>query len=547
VRDRRRCHPQGLALRSHAIGAAGGAALATFVDRSCTLASLDLADCCGSDGRGRDADRRRAYISLAAAFGTSRSLRTLRLGQWLVDDPVAAALSAALSASRSLTELDLQDCKMDAAALVALAPGVQASPTLQRLVLDNNPFGDPGAVALAAVIARSRSLTDLSAESCCFGDEGLAALSAALGQCGGLRALRLNLGFSACSAGVAALARALAADGCALAALGLRYCRLNDEGAGPLLAALRANRSLTDLRLDACTLISEEASADLGAALAAALQRSASPLRLRRLDVVECGLGDGGAALLAAALPRAGDLRELSLRANGIGGVGAAALASGLSGHRRLACLSLHLNPVGDGGLAALAPALRSCAALRSLDLGHCGLGEPSGAVLAGLLRGGAPALDSLRLEGNELGAAGASALCAALRPSSRLRGLQLSRNFIGPEGAAALTAAVARGWAPAELDLGRCGLGEPAALALVAALGRPQRDRPGPLPLQSLSLAGCFWSAAAAAAVVRALRRVPALRSLDLSQTFPPADHDAQAQVRGARENRTDIIVRLR
>ena len=104
----------------------------------------------------------------------------------------------------------------------------------------------------------------------------------------------------------------------------------------------------------------------------------------------------------------------------------------------RLAELRVAGNALGDGGARALAASPRLAALVattHTLDLSHTDLG-PTG--LRTLLADDRLAtVRVLRLDGNRLGDAGATALAAAKLP--HLRELHLAANEIGDTGAAAL------------------------------------------------------------------------------------------------------------
>jgi len=153
----------------------------------------------------------------------------------------------------------------------------------------------------------------------------------------------------------------------------------------------------------------------------------------------------------------------------------------------------------GDGACArALAAAVRAAPRLQSLRLDHCAIGERGAAALAAALRAGAaPRLARLRLAGNfvasegvrvlteaplpaalrtldlrhnEIGAAGAGAIAAALPRLRRLERLLLSDNDLGGSGARSLAAVLPRMQRLAALHAHRCNLGDAARGELRAA-----------------------------------------------------------------------------
>ncbi len=163
-------------------------------------------------------------------------------------------------------------------------------------------------------------------------------------------------------------------------------------------------------------------------------------LRLGRcvahLELRDSALGDEGAALLASALAACPRLEFLGMPGNGLSAVGAGALLR--EAPPALSTLDLSDNPLGAGGGAALGAALsRSLRRLAVLDLGCCALG-PDGAasVLAALGADGSGhgALTALDLRRNALGAgAGLDALLAALCANTSLVVLNCDDNALGP------------------------------------------------------------------------------------------------------------------
>jgi hypothetical protein len=87
------------------------------------------------------------------------------------------------------------------------------------------------------------------------------------------------------------------------------------------------------------------------------------------LDLYAKGLGDHGAARLAAALETNTSLTELDLRGNGIGAIGARFLAAALDKNRTLATLGLGGNHIGEEGVAYVATALENNSTLTKLSL----------------------------------------------------------------------------------------------------------------------------------------------------------------------------------
>lgn len=214
-----------------------------------------------------------------------------------------------------------------------------------------------------------------------------------------------------------------------------------------------------------------------------------------------------GLAALARGIAASTSLRTLNLERKGISAAGCAALAAALagSGGSALAELLIGQNGLGPEGLAALLSG-SSLAGLQQLDLSACGLEGAAGLepLAAALQEGRLPALTSLRLDGNALGASGAATLAAGLGSAAagELNALHLQRCGLDGEAVGALSEAL-----PAQLACldvsGNGGMGAEGAAALARALaeGRPPR-------LCRLLLCGCGLDDSAIAVLADALAR---------------------------------------
>ena len=171
--------------------------------------------------------------------------------------------------------------------------------------------------------------------------------------------------------------------------------------------------------------------------------------------------------------------------------------------------------------LAALCVGLSRCESLVVLDLSACGLDDGAVATLAEALATNVT-ITALNLSGNEVGDAGAVALCAALLPTSPPAGstssrlppplahLDLSDNAIGPVGAAALGHAVSGAVCLLSLSLSHCPITDDGASALLLPLqpSGPNAARQARPKLVELHLRACglgLRACVALAAVVRA------------------------------------------
>ena len=171
------------------------------------------------------------------------------------------------------------------------------------------------------------------------------------------------------------------------------------------------------------------------------LPRSVTELSV---DVVFCPGADAfvppGLAALTEALHGNEALTGLHMNC-GVGDAGTAVLAAALRSNATLRRLDVHGNNIGDAGCFALADALRCNATLAVLDLGRNKIGDDGAATLAGALRVNA-SLTVLNLHENCIRDAGAAALADALRVNSALKRLDVHYNKLGKDGIAVLTEA---------------------------------------------------------------------------------------------------------
>lgn len=189
---------------------------------------------------------------------------------------------------------------------------------------------------------------------------------------------------------------------------------------------------------------------ELEAGAAGALSKLLSAGRLHALDAATNAFGDEGSRCLAAALPCAPELRELSLKGNGIGQEGGLALGAALcDAGCRLEWLDLTKNDLGDEGAAAVGAALARNRTLTSLSLERTKCGDLTASSLGEALSANAT-LTELDLASefestrpNAIGSAGGVALAAGLSRGVTLTSLSLYQNrTLGPEAGCALAAA---------------------------------------------------------------------------------------------------------
>ncbi|KAL4457528.1 hypothetical protein ABPG75_012393 [Micractinium tetrahymenae] len=298
--------------------------------------------------------------------------------------------------------------------------------------------------------------------------------------------------------GVADLVQRVASNDPTLRSLCLmRGRRFEESDALELCQALASNSVLQELSTG-----SHAVSAAAATAFAEAL---AANTVLESLDVGNSSFGDEGLAALAPGIAASTSLRSLNLERKGISAAGCAALAAALAAGSGggLAELLLGQNSLGPDGLAALLGG-SGLAGLRVLDLSACGLeGGPGLEPLAAAMQESRlPALASLRLDGNELGAGGAAALAAGLGSAGAkaLAALHLQRCGLGSEAVGTLSEALSAQLASLDLSGNACtGAGGAAALAHSLAAGRAPR-------LCRLALCGCGLDDGAIAVLAAAL-----------------------------------------
>lgn len=532
---------------------------------------------------------------LAEAIGGVGSLEVLRLRACALAGAAADALCLALraerrdgSAGRRLAELELANNALDADGGRALARALPALPALRTLDLSYNALGTAGVAALADALASHGTLTslglasnqletdalrslagalrtsvaplaELDVEHNSIGDEALAELLRAVAARGALRQLRLGS-----NAFTADAANTLAAHLVAFPAGPLRSVGLANNAVGgggdALVAALRANTSLTELSLVGTGLTAAHAEA-----LASCAERNrlaqAEEARARRAALVqqakERRAAPGGGAApgssssspsAAATPPPPAEPTELL----------ASSFPHSLSSPREMPTPGEPARgplpgsmPAADGSVAATPAATTGL----SLPLGRCGVGggaaePPSGALgsspgsstLGGspvtllgsartpapravegrLLDDGTPVVRQLRqirllpnaravlLAGAALHDEHMSEIADYVRDNPATATLALAGNELTDDGACALAEALGAS-SVTELDLASNVIEDRGALALAAAIGKGFAPR-------KLSLADNLVSDAGAAALIRAAAALPALSSLDLS-----------------------------
>lgn len=256
---------------------------------------------------------------------------------------------------------------------------------------------------------------------------------------------------------------------------------------------------------------------DGAAALGRELQ-AAPDARVARLMLSNNNLGEAGLRRMLqacpAALPR---LVALSLGVNRIGADGAALLATAAAGGPLSSLRELMLggNPIGPAGGGALAEALRGGQSeLAILQLGRCELRDEGGVALArAMASGGCPRLSILHLNDNQLGAATAGELSAAIcSDKCGLTELWLGGNLLTPDGAAAVAGALSGAVGLRRLWLDHTGADITVVRALASALSS--------CGLEELGLGGNALTDDAADALAVHFGQVTSLRKLWLNET---------------------------
>jgi len=249
----------------------------------------------------------------------------------------------------------------------------------------------------------------------------------------------------------------LEADSAAASELQLSSRMIEDAGVVKLAKGLAKSTHLQVLNLSINHIT------DVGAqALAGVL--AATKLRVLMLERNQ--LSAVGIVALARALPKT--LEKLVLGRNSVGVEGASALASSAV---RLHTLSLGFAQLHAEGGRALASILSK---LIVLDVAGNHLGGAGCAFLSDRLE--ESTLDTLKLESNGIGDAGAKALCTALERCKTLQVLEIRRNSVTDEGAKLLAHALERNQTLRHLDLFDNSITDVGAGALLVAVRKTKQ-----------------------------------------------------------------------
>lgn len=379
-------------------------------------------------------------------------------------------LRAALPPARfALQFVDLSRTSLQPADCALVAALVAACPPLSSLQLDGNAIGDAGCERLVAALAKTPDAVPvhLSVRGCALGFLACGALVSLAYKAP--RLLSLNVSDNAVGPeGGLQLARAARRDGSHVKSVSARGCALRGTGA---LALVKAAVSLERLSFD----LGEADDVDPVATRLALMSALADTLRVQaqhhgaRRDTAPAAAGvlsyltswwaapaPPTTAAVAAPSESVAALKSLSMSVAGLGGVGVAMLADALKGNESLTLLCVTHSNLTDRCAQVLFTALGHHRVLRELDVSHNAIGDFGAQFVADLL--GNPALVSLCLDANRIGAAGATVIASAvLAHAKALATLRLADNPIG-EGVAHLASVVQSASTVQHIDLRRCG-----------------------------------------------------------------------------------------
>ena len=358
-------------------------------------------------------------------------------------------------------------------------------------------------IDLSQALKNNTTLTELLLSGHSVGTEGITALSEALsGPTGNTTLLKLCIGSQQFSdAGASALATHLGTWN-TLQDLDLELKNLSATGVADLGLSLASNTSLTSLALSRNPLTDQGIDQFLhntfiGNTTAAATTPSTTPTtasttttdhqcRLETLSLVETGCGplvlEKCATICCSDEYKDNTLKTLNLNRNADIGNHSASLVllpTLVRGNCRLQELYLSRCDLNDQCLQSFCQGLSTNAKLLKLDLSKNTFGADGAHSLAmafqtqSLLvangRGGAPHLQTLTLNGNDIGSSGAIALANALssvhNATRCVQFLNLQSCRIGAEGAAAVGLHL---HGLIELNVMDCNLGDEGVLQLV-------------------------------------------------------------------------------
>lgn len=167
---------------------------------------------------------------------------------------------------------------------------------------------------------------------------------------------------------------------------------------------------------------------------------------LKQLRFWGCGFGDLGVKFIAEGLRSLPGVKHLEIMDCLVSPKGCEYLASVLQNitQAQLRTLRLDCNNIGSTGAAVLSRGLSFNSCLKTLSLKHCNIEKEGGEAIGVLLATKVTAIETLEMEGNELGNDGIIALCAGLRSNDSLTDIDLSLTKFGGDTNAILALAAA-------------------------------------------------------------------------------------------------------
>lgn len=306
----------------------------------------------------------------------------------------------------------------DGSATIAAEALARAAPTLRHVDLSDIIAARPedeakrALVAIAEGLAEAKELVSIDLSDNALGAKGIRAIGDILSGQTALKSLKLCNNGLAADAGEIIAANLTKVSPTKLRLLHFHNNLLENAGAKALAPIVEASPELEDFRF--------------------------TGLRVHH---------DGAVRISQALKVNAPSLRKLNLADNNFGSPGAVALGAALSKTKILEELILRDTALGDEGVLAVMKGLRNVAShIRVLDLSGNDMTVESSRALKRTLSN-MPSLESLVLEDNELGSAGAKQIAAGLLDDvhRNLVIVNASGSEIGSSGAVALSRAVAR------------------------------------------------------------------------------------------------------
>eukprot|EP01012_Entosiphon_sulcatum_P053196 TRINITY_DN7316_c0_g1_i1.p1 TRINITY_DN7316_c0_g1~~TRINITY_DN7316_c0_g1_i1.p1 ORF type:complete len:861 (+),score=127.25 TRINITY_DN7316_c0_g1_i1:809-3391(+) len=344
-------------------------------------------------------------------LGTSESVKTLELFGNAIGDLTCALFASTLQNSK-LIRLKLGDNSISGAGAAAIAQGLKGNSTLMQLHLGSNKLEDNGILALAEALVGNSSITALGLRETQFGARGMEGLAYVLSH-PDCRIDEMQLKRNAIgSTGAMCLAHAIRLNR-SLRILELEATGLQPNDAVELANALQYNKTVQALNLNDNQVLDEGAEA-------------IGELLLRNTAITTVGLrgngvGEKGARVLAKALRTNAQLTGLDLGNNNLGAQGAVHLAGALRSNRFLISLDLHSNGIHLQGILSLASAMMKNETTKHLDVSS-NFSRDRGAQEWAKVLTQNTTLTRLSLVDNEIRQAGGEALLSALMVNTSLR-----------------------------------------------------------------------------------------------------------------------------